>query len=801
MIITPRNLSRVHHPLRRTISYSPRRLFSTPSHISPFSSLLKVSQEVQEALAANRPVVALESTIYTHGALGKELPAFLEQIVRDNGAVPATCGVLAGVPTVGLTPQEIETMVEEGAKKLSRRDLAHIVARGLIGGKRLHGGTTIAGTMILARAAGIRVFGTGGLGGVHQGGENSLDISADLTELGRTRVAVISSGCKGFLDIPRTLEFLETQGVLVATFAQGREEKHVDFPAFWARESGSKSPYVVHDEKEAAAIILAQERLGIETGMLFPNPLPKEFEIPRKEMDEVIRTAVREADEQGATGPANTPFILNKIRDLTQGRSAPANKALVESNVARAAKVAVELAKLMDGNPVTPRTVKTTVTTKTTSYVGEDGAVKTSSPTVNVTSSIDSGVQKEETDTVDILVAGSVALDLNCDYSGSVTPGNGKAVSPALHTSNPSSINQSVGGVGHNIALAAHKVSNEGRIRLCSMVGDDIAGSTILSTIEASGLDTSYIRKLGHEYPSTRTAQYVAVNDAHKNLVLAMADMAIFSTHSFPTYWNSAVAAAKPKWLAIDANWAEADIQTWIEAGHKHGAKIAYEPVSAAKARRLFPRLKKSGIPGLGLYPHSSIHLSTPNQYELLAMYEAAKENGYFDAHSWFEVIDAFGIMRGARDRFVDITSAAMTDAGIPVQTVNLLPYIPTIITKLGANGALLTAVLGKEDPRLRDPEEARYVVSRCMSNHLTVGGVYMRMFPAVERVQDVVSVNGIGDTFMGVLIAGLAQGGKVEKLIDIAQRAAVLTLKSPKGVSDEVAGIRGELRKVVESG
>lgn len=334
---------------------------------------------------------------------------------------------------------------------------------------------------------------------------------------------------------------------------------------------------------------------------------------------------------------------------------------------------------------------------------------------------------------------------------------------------------------------------------LC-LANSNSAGSTILAALQDSGLDTSYIRQLGHEYPSTRTAQYVAVNDAHKNLVMAMADMAIFSAHSFPKYWNSAVTAARPKWLALDANWAEADIQAWIEAGHKHGAKIAFEPVSAAKAKRLFPRLKKSGVPGLGLYPHSSIHLTTPNQYELRTMYEAAKENGYFDAHSWFEVIDAFGIMQGARDRFVDITSAAMTDQGIPVQSVNLLPYIPTIITKLGANGALLTTILGKDDPRLRDPEEAGYVVSRCMGNHPTLGGVYMRLFPAVERVRDVVSVNGIGDTFMGVLIAGLAQGGKVEKLIDIAQRAAVLTLKSPKGVSDEVVGLRTELRRVVES-
>ena len=402
---------------------------------------------------------------------------------------------------------------------------------------------------------------------------------------------------------------------------------------------------------------------------------------------------------------------------------------------------------------------------------------------------------------MDVLVAGSVALDLNCDYAGGIASGHGKAVSPELHTSNPATVTQSIGGVGHNIALAAHRISEPGKVRLCSMVGDDIAGSTILSALQSSGLDTSYIRRLGHEYPSTRTAQYIAVNDAHKNLVLAMADMAIFSTHSFPTYWDSAVAASKPKWLAVDANWAEADIQAWIRAAHDHGAKVAFEPVSAAKAQRLFPAPKRhANTHPMPVFPRPAVDLCTPNQYELLAMYEAAKRNGYLEHDlPWFGVVDAFGIMRGARDRFVSITSAEMADAGIPVQSVNLLPYIPTIITKLGANGALLTTLLGRDDPRLRDPEHARYVVSRSMNDHPHVGGVYMRLFPAVERVKDVVSVNGIGDTFMGVLVAGLARGGKVEKLIDVAQRAAVLTLRCKEAVSDQVGMLKGDLGRAIE--
>lgn len=217
-------------------------------------------------------------------------------------------------------------------------------------GRKLNGGTTISATMLLASLAGIRVFGTGGLGGVHHEGQNSMDVSADLTELGRTRVAVVSSGCKGFLDIPRTLEFLETQGCLVATFADGRTG-NVDFPAFWARESGTTSPSVVYTEKEAAAMILAQERLGIESGLLFANPIDEKFAIPREEMSAAIEQAVREALGQGFTGSSNTPFILQRLKQLTAGKTIAANKALVADNIRRATGIAVELSHLLSSSP------------------------------------------------------------------------------------------------------------------------------------------------------------------------------------------------------------------------------------------------------------------------------------------------------------------------------------------------------------------------------------------------------------------------------------------------------------------
>jgi pseudouridine-5'-phosphate glycosidase/pseudouridine kinase len=274
-----------------------------------------------------------------------------------------------------------------------------------------------------------------------------------------------------------------------------------------------------------------------------------------------------------------------------------------------------------------------------------------------------------------------------------------------------------------------------------------------------------------------------------------MADMSIFDNESFKDYWRSAVESAKPKWLVIDGNWSENGIRDWVAAGRENGCNVAFEPVSTNKSMRLF--CPDKGKPKLRLYPEASISLSSPNTYELAAMYSAAKDNGYLESHEWFEIIDAFG-MRGARDRFVHITSAALTDAGVPVQTVQLLPYIPTIITKLGADGVLLTTLLKPDDPRLRNRDEDDFILARTMDGHPTVGGIYMRLYPPAEKVDNIVSVNGVGDTFLGVLISGLAQGGRVENLINVAQKGSVLTLKSQESVSPSLNSLEEELSRAV---
>jgi pseudouridine-5'-phosphate glycosidase/pseudouridine kinase len=315
------------------------------------NSLFKVSEEVQDALATGKPVVALETTIYTHGFPYPEnvaLSSHLESLVRVNGGIPATIGILNGQALVGMQPNELIELVSsagsENTWKISRRDLGFIGGLGLRGNK-LNGGTTIAGTMILAHLAGIKIFATGGLGGVHRGAENSMDISADLTELGRTPVTVISSGCKSFLDIPRTLEYLETQGVGVGTFADGRDGA-VDFPAFYSRDSGVRSPRVITNEADAAAIVCAQSKYPLHSGLLFANPVPADSEVPKAEMDVIIEKALLEAHQAGIIGAANTPYVLKRIKELSRGKSVPANRALISANVIRGTKVAVELAKL-----------------------------------------------------------------------------------------------------------------------------------------------------------------------------------------------------------------------------------------------------------------------------------------------------------------------------------------------------------------------------------------------------------------------------------------------------------------------
>ncbi|MDK9697928.1 MAG: pseudouridine-5'-phosphate glycosidase [Siculibacillus sp.] len=293
---------------------------------------LTLSPEVAAALAARRPVVALESTIVTHGLpfpQNLETARAVEAAVRDGGAVPATIAVLDGAVRIGLDEATLERLARaRDVMKLSRADLAFAVAGGRTGS------TTVAATMIAARLAGIEVFATGGIGGVHRGAETSFDVSADLDELARTAVIVVSAGAKAILDLAKTLEVLETRGVPVVGWRTD------DFPAFWSRTSGLPAPLRLDEAEDLARFWATRRALGLDGGLLLANPVPVEAEIPRAEMEAVIARAVAEVEAAGVRAKDVTPRLLARIVELTDGRSLTTNRALVISNAHLAAEVA-----------------------------------------------------------------------------------------------------------------------------------------------------------------------------------------------------------------------------------------------------------------------------------------------------------------------------------------------------------------------------------------------------------------------------------------------------------------------------
>ncbi|MBQ4390686.1 MAG: pseudouridine-5'-phosphate glycosidase [Paludibacteraceae bacterium] len=294
---------------------------------------LSISPEVQKALSDRRPVVALESTIISHGMpypQNVETALKVEQTIRDNGAVPATIAIIGGKLKAGCTPEEIEYLGKKGQAviKASRRDLPVLIARGE------DGATTVTTTMMIAAMAGIKVFATGGIGGVHRGAETTMDISADLEELAQTPVMVICAGAKSILDLGLTLEYLETKGVPVIGF--GTEE----LPAFYTRHSGFKVDYRIDTPEELAAAFRAKIELGLKGGMLVTNPIPEEYSMPANVINSAIEEALRQAKEQGIHGKQATPFLLAKVKDLTGGDSLAANIQLVLNNARLAAKTA-----------------------------------------------------------------------------------------------------------------------------------------------------------------------------------------------------------------------------------------------------------------------------------------------------------------------------------------------------------------------------------------------------------------------------------------------------------------------------
>nr|XP_043892086.1 pseudouridine-metabolizing bifunctional protein C1861.05 [Solea senegalensis] len=515
-------------------------------------SVFRVHPSISRALAENQPVVALESTIITHGmpyphnlSTAKEV----EAIVRAEGATPATVGIIKGKVHVGLSSEELDHLAHcTSSLKVSRRDLPHVISKGL------SGGTTVSATMIAAHRAGIPVFVTGGIGGVHRDGENSLDISADLTELGRTPIAVISAGVKSILDIGRTLEFLETHGVCVVTYGKSN-----NFPAFFSPQSGFTSSCQVGNPAEAAKLIASALSLGLQSGVLLAVPIPEEHAASGQQIEDAIQVAVAEASANGITGRDVTPFILQKVNDLTEGKSLQANIALIRNNARVGSQIACALSKQMNE----------------TKLKGETHSRNHSSCSES-----------------DVVVIGGINVDFIA---------KGKTKTIEFGQTNPGSVCQSFGGVGRNIADCLSRLDH--RPLLISAIGADSNGDAVLNYCKH--MNTSAVARLEEQ----STATYCAVITESGELSLGLGDMDIHQqiTEQYVSQFEKQLSSAKL--VCLDGNIPVSTIDYVCGIAKKHNINVWYEPTDPEKACK--PFLSDAW---------KSLSYSSPNLVELCTM-------------------------------------------------------------------------------------------------------------------------------------------------------------------------------------
>ncbi|KAL4705043.1 hypothetical protein ACJJTC_009831 [Scirpophaga incertulas] len=520
---------------------------------------LVFSEEVLAAKSEDKPIVALESTIITHGMpYPKNLETALEveNIIRKLGVVPATVAILKGQMTIGLSEDQIKELSQaKSAVKASRRDLAPIMATGL------DGATTVAGTIVAAELADIPIFVTGGIGGVHREGENTLDISADLNELGRSKTLVVCSGAKSILDIGRTLEYLETQGVCVCTYG-----KNNDFPAFYTTRSGYKAPYNVESPEHAARILKASHALNLQSGIVVAVPLPEEYAMDEKTIENAIQVSLEDAKNRGIKGKEVTPFILSAVGNVTSGASLEANIALIKNNAKVGSQIAVEFKNLkrldnsINGNIRFSGSSAANARRHfhTSSGMRGDSIDKEDLPLLEP----DVGRQG------DVLVIGGANMDRTYKVTEDDVQLNG--------STHPCKVEQCGGGVGRNMAEALWRLRG-GKVRLLTTLGDDADGQHLAGIAPGLILDGSVIK-------GGRTATYAAVLDAMGDCRLGLGDMNLHDHISIDLVNKHMEVLRQAPIVVIDGNIPQTTIDHVLQICNEMKKPVFFEPTDKRKA-------------------------------------------------------------------------------------------------------------------------------------------------------------------------------------------------------------------------
>nr|XP_019934643.1 PREDICTED: pseudouridine-metabolizing bifunctional protein C1861.05-like isoform X1 [Paralichthys olivaceus] len=692
----PQNLSRMRRILRSVPALVLRRGISTyQSTWCKNDCLFRVHPSVSQALAENKPVVALESTIITHGMPyphNLSTAKGVEAIVRAGGATPATVGVIEGKVHVGLSPEELEHLANcRSSLKVSRRDLPYVSSKGLTGG------TTVSATMIAAHHAGIPVFVTGGIGGVHRDGENSLDISADLTELGRTPIAVISAGVKSILDIGRTLEFLETHGVCVATYGKSK-----NFPAFFSPQSGFTSSCQADNPTEAAKLIASTLSLGLQSGVLLAVPIPEEHAAAGQQIEEAVQAAVTEASAKGITGRDVTPFILQKVNELTQGKSLQANIALIHNNARVGSQIACALSELMNERKLRNETHH-------------------------------SGKHTSESESNIVVIGG-----INIDFIA-----KGKAIQ--FGKTNPGSVCQSFGGVGHNIANSLSRLGH--RPLFISAVGADSNGDAVFN--HCKHMNTSGVARLEEQ----STATYCAVITESGELSLGLGDMDIHQqiTEQCVSQFEKQLSSATL--VCLDGNIPVSTIDYVCGVAKKHNINVWYEPTDSEKACK--PFLSDAW---------KSLSYSSPNLAELCTMNKTLG-------------IQTPEVMPSSLEEVLGVA----VDLSRP-----LLEHLHCLVVTLGAYGVLVCGEQEADSVNLQ-PRKQRRSRKLCAVH-----------YPALTmKAEDTINVSGAGDSLAGALMAGILRRRDTDSCVRMGLLAARLSLASPHPIDPKLTFESVDLNKV----
>ncbi|KUF79448.1 Pseudouridine-metabolizing bifunctional protein [Phytophthora nicotianae] len=693
------------------------------------SQRLALSEEVSEALygRVKKPVVALESTIISHGMpfpQNLEMAKHVEEIVRSHGACPATVCIADGSLKVGLAEQDLTQLVElgAGAKKCSTRDIAAAVTD-----KKVVGATTVSSTMRIAHAAGIKVFVTGGIGGVHRFCEETMDISTDLMELSRTPVAVVCAGVKSILDIPRTLEFLETHSVPVIGY------KTDQFPAFFTQDSGEKAHLRRDTSQDIARLILESEALELPNGHIIavPNPEP----VPSELINEAIELGLKEVADKNIHGQAVTPYLLKRVNEITQGVSLTSNIDLVNNNATVGSQIACALFALENGY---------VVDSLANSVV--DYSLPDKKP-----SSTSSGNR--------VLVVGGLVLDIISSSTSPLIRG----------TSNIGTIKQSSGGVGRNIAECLHRLRLDPL--LVSSIGSDASGSILLENLKKLGMNTSGIRISDN----LSTAVYSAVLDSTGDMDAAVADMSAFESIESKVISDKAI--DKAKLVIADGNLIPATIGDLFTRCVHLGVDTWFEPTSVQKAIRV--------VEGGGV---SSMKYMSPNADELHAISNAIRQETELSAennaaHERFPLTKESGIIpqeemeRLKNDLITTLLAMADGDTKRPKH----------VMVTLGKNGVLVASINMAADNLREIVDDCDFDVEIWGMHHVHGGhSVTMVHLPGIEI--PVKNCTGAGDSLVGGTVYGLLEGYDILQSCHMGMIAARKSLASEHAISPELA-------------